>query len=107
MPSFEESRSQQMTLPGFVILIVLAVIAVSIFLELAAIPGAKARERGHPQADAINILGWFGLLMGGAPWVGALVWAYTRPGLLVEPAANLQAEDAPSAASTAASETTP
>ena len=68
-----------MTLPGFLILVALVVAAVLVFLRLAAIPGAKARERGHPQADAINILGWFGLIMGGVPWVIALVWAFTRP----------------------------
>ncbi len=74
-----------MTLPSFVILVVLAVIGISIYLELAAIPGAKARERGHPQADAINILGWIGLLIGFIPWVVALVWAYTRPGPIPVP----------------------
>ena len=57
----------------------LLVIAVLVFLGLAAIPGAKVRERRHPQADAINILGWFGLIIGGVSWVFALVWAYTRP----------------------------
>ncbi len=74
-----------MTLPSFVTLVVLAVIAAVIFLELAAMPGKKARERGHPQADAINILGWIGLLIGGVPWVVALVWAYTRNGILAAP----------------------
>ena len=64
---------------GFLILVVLVVIAVLVFLELGALPGAKARERGHPQVDAINVLGWFGLLLGGLPWVIALVWAHTRP----------------------------
>jgi hypothetical protein len=77
-----------MTLPSFVIIVVIAVIAAVIFLQLAAIPGAKARERGHPQAEATNILGWLGLLLGFAPWVGALVWAYTRPGLLQAPEAS-------------------
>ena len=72
-----------MTLTGFAILVLLVTIAITIFLELAAIPGRKARERGHPQADAINILGWIGRLMGFAPWVGALVWAYTRSGPIV------------------------
>jgi hypothetical protein len=81
-----------MTTIGFVVLVVVAVIAVAIFLELAQLPGRKARERGHPQAEAINILGWIGLLMGFAPWVFALVWAYTRPGLLAEPAPSAEAE---------------
>jgi hypothetical protein len=70
------------TLPAFVILVLLVFVAAVIFLELAAIPGKQARERGHPQADAINILGWIGLLLGFAPWVFALVWAYTKPGIL-------------------------
>ena len=83
-----------MTTTGFVILVVVAVIAVAIFLELAQLPGKKARERGHPQADAINILGWLGLLMGGVPWVVALVWAYTRPGLLSAPEASRDTEPA-------------
>ncbi len=70
-----------MTLPGFVILVLLVFVLAAIYLELGALPGKKARERGHPQADAINVLGWFGLLLGFVPWVGAFVWAYTRPGL--------------------------
>jgi len=70
------------TLPSFVILVVLVFIAAVIFLELAAIPGKKARERDHPQADAINVLGWIGLVTGGPGWIVALVWAYTSPGLL-------------------------
>ncbi len=81
-----------MTPIGFAILVLLVTIAITIFLELAAIPGRKARERGHPQADAINILGWIGLLLGFAPWVGALVWAYTRPGLIVAPEASSGSE---------------
>jgi hypothetical protein len=68
-----------MTLPSFIILVVAAVAGVLIFLELGAIPGNKAREKGHPQADAINILGWLGLLLAGPGWIIALVWAYTKP----------------------------
>ena len=84
-----------MTLIGFLILVVLVVIAILVFLGLAAIPGAKAREREHPQADAINILGWFGLLMGGVPWVIALVCAYTRPVQFTAPEASRSADAPP------------
>jgi hypothetical protein len=93
-----------MTLPSFVIIVVIAVIAAVIFLQLAAIPGAKARERGHPQAEAINILGWLGLLLGFAPWIGALVWAYTRPGLLPAPEASPRVEPPPTEESQISSE---
>ena len=71
-----------MSIVGFVILVLLVLIGIWIFVKLAALPGQKAAERGHPQAEAINILGWIGLLLGVAPWLIALVWAYTKPPVL-------------------------
>ena len=68
-----------MSIVGFVILILLVLLGIWIFVKLAALPGQKAVERGHPQAEAINVLGWVGLLLGVAPWLVALVWAYTVP----------------------------
>lgn len=68
-----------MTITGFIILVVLFLLGIAIYVELAKFPGKKAREREHPQADAINVLSWVGLLFGGVPWLIALVWAYTRP----------------------------
>ena len=64
---------------GFIILVLLFLIAIWIYVELARFPGKKARERGHPQADAIGVLSWVGLLFGAVPWLIALVWAYTKP----------------------------
>jgi len=68
-----------MSIVGFVILVLLVLIGIWIFVKLAALPGQKALERSHPQAEAINVLGWIGLLLGVAPWLVALVWAYTKP----------------------------
>ncbi len=68
-----------MSIVGFAILVLLVLIGILIFLKLAAMPGKTAIERGHPQAEAINVLGWVGLLLGVAPWLVALVWAYTKP----------------------------
>ena len=68
-----------MTIAGFVILILLFLFLIWLFVELAGLPGKKALERGHPQAEAINILGWLGLLLGGVGWCVALVWAFTKP----------------------------
>ena len=80
---------------GFIILVVLFLIGIWIYFELAKMPGAKARERGHPQADAINVLSWVGLLFGGVPWLLALVWAHMKPaGAPVEATATTATESA-------------
>ena len=68
-----------MTTPGLLILIALVFVLVLIFMELGGLPGRTARERGHPQADAISILGWLGLLGGFIPWLIAMVWANMQP----------------------------
>lgn len=67
------------TVPAFIILLLLGLLLIWLYVELASFPGKKARERGHPQADAINILGWIGPFLAGAGWAIALVWAYTTP----------------------------
>ncbi len=68
-----------MSFVGFAILVLLVLIVIWIFVKLAALPGQTATERGHPQAEAINVLGWVGLLLGVAPWLVALVCAYMKP----------------------------
>lgn len=60
------------------ILILLVLVIVFAVLKLAALPGKLAESKGHPQADAIRVCGWLGLLTGGVCWIIALVWAYTR-----------------------------
>jgi hypothetical protein len=68
-----------MTTTGFIILVILVMIVAVIYIELASMPGKTARERGHPQADAINMLGWIGLLLGVGPWLVAMVWSRMQP----------------------------
>jgi len=68
-----------MTPVGFVILLLLALLGLWLFVEIGGFPGKKATERNHPQAEAITVLGWLGLLLGGVGWVVAVVWAYTKP----------------------------
>lgn len=61
--------------------IILVVVAVNVFflLWLAGLPGSVARERNHPQAEAISVCGWLSLVTLFATWPIALVWAYTKP----------------------------
>ncbi len=68
-----------MSFVGFAILVLLVLLLIWIYVKLAALPGQTATERGHPQAEAINVLGWIGLLLGVAPWLVALVWAHMKP----------------------------
>ncbi len=63
---------------AFIILAVLLVAAIFIFIKLGELPGKVASKRHHPQADAINICGWLGILTLGLLWPIAIVWAYTR-----------------------------
>ena len=68
-----------MTTGGFITLLVLLTIGALVFIEIAGMPGRNARERNHPSAEAISLLGWLGLLFGGIPWLVAMVWARMDP----------------------------
>ena len=63
----------------FVVLIVLTGAGLVGAVFLASLPGKVAADRGHPQADAIRVAGWLGLLTMGLFFPIALIWAYTRP----------------------------
>ncbi len=65
---------------ALVVLVVLIVAGCVLATILGGLPGKIARERNHPQAEAINVCGWFGLLTLGLFWPVATIWAYTRPG---------------------------
>ena len=69
-----------MALDIFALIVMGVLIAVVIWFVvlLGPMPGRIAADRGHPQADAIKVLGWIGVITGGLAWPFALVWAYTR-----------------------------
>lgn len=54
------------------------VLAAYVIYRLGGLPGQIARARNHPQADAISICGWMGILTL-VLWPLALVWAYLKP----------------------------
>jgi hypothetical protein len=59
---------------GIFALIVLLTIVATILgsvVWLARLPGKVALRRGHPQAEAINVAGWLGILTG-IVWIVAL-----------------------------------
>jgi uncharacterized membrane protein len=82
---------------ALVVMGILVAFVILLVVTLGPIPGNIARSRGHPQADAINALGWIGVVTLGLAWPIALVWAYTRSGeqqtaYLGERVATLEAE---------------
>ena len=43
-------------------------------LLILGLPGKIAIARKHPEAEAVNLMGWVGFL-GVVPWVQALIWS--------------------------------
>lgn len=64
---------------ALIVLIVLAAAVIAIWAILGMMPGRIARERNHPQADAINVCGWWGVITMGLLLPLAWIWAYTKP----------------------------
>jgi NADH:ubiquinone oxidoreductase subunit 6 (subunit J) len=61
-----------------IVLILVIATAVGVLVVLAMMPGKIAAQRKHPQAEAINVAGWLGLLTG-IVWILAMIWAYIKP----------------------------
>ena len=64
---------------ALIILIVLIITGVGGWAMLGFFPGKIARERNHPQADAISACGWWGAITMGILSPLAFIWAFTNP----------------------------
>lgn len=63
---------------SLVIVIGIFIAIVYLIYWLGKLPGETAYGRGHPQAAAISVGGWLGLLF--APlWPLMMIWAYSTP----------------------------
>ena len=71
----------------FTFLVMFMIVAATIFLllKLGGLPGKIARDRNHPQADAIRVCGWLGLATLGLLWPIALIWSFTKPSVISSP----------------------
>jgi len=63
----------------FFVMFVLAAAIIFLIIRLGELPGKIARNRNHPQADAIHVCGWLGLLTLGILWPLALIWSLIKP----------------------------
>jgi hypothetical protein len=64
---------------AFAVFALLICAAVIIVVNVGKLPGQLAHKWGHPQAAAINAMGWVGIATGGLLWPIALIWAFTMP----------------------------
>lgn len=64
---------------ALIVLIVLLATGLVAWALLGMYPGKIARERNHPQAEAISACGWWGALTMGILTPLAFIWAFTRP----------------------------
>ena len=53
------------------------------YIWIAGLPGRIALTRKHPEAEAVKIMGWAGLLPTVLPWIQAFIWAF-RPTDIVD-----------------------
>lgn len=70
---------------ALIVLLVIIGAVIAILVILGMMPGRIARQRNHPQADAINICGWWGVLTMGILLPLAYIWAYTNPAGRAQP----------------------
>jgi hypothetical protein len=59
----------------FACLFLLVISGLAFLMFLLALPGKIALDRNHPDAEAVNLMGWVGFLAV-VPWMNALIWAY-------------------------------
>jgi hypothetical protein len=45
------------------------------YIWIAGLPGRIAVARKHPDAEAVKLMGWAGLLPTVLPWIQAFIWA--------------------------------
>jgi hypothetical protein len=46
------------------------------YIWIAGLPGRIAIARKHPDAEAVKLMGWAGLLPTVLPWIQAFIWAF-------------------------------
>ncbi len=64
---------------ALIVLIVLIACGLAAWAMIGMYPGKIARDRQHPQADAISMCGWIGAITFGILSPIAFVWAFTNP----------------------------
>jgi hypothetical protein len=64
---------------ALIVLLILVAAVLAIWAMLGAYPGKIAKQRNHPQAEAIAVCGWWGAITMGILTPLAFIWAYSNP----------------------------
>ncbi len=64
---------------AFVVMVILAGMAIAVVIFLGGWPGRVAKRLNHPYREAIAVGGWVTLIAGGVAWPFILIWAYAIP----------------------------
>jgi hypothetical protein len=59
----------------FASLFILGVVGLVAIVFILGLPGRIAIARKHPDAEAVNVMGWVGFLAV-VPWIQAFIWAF-------------------------------
>jgi hypothetical protein len=59
----------------FLALLILVIVGIWALMFVLGLPGRIAIARHHPEAEAVNIMGWVGF-MAVVPWIQAFIWAF-------------------------------
>ena len=62
----------------FLVIVALLVAFLVIAVFVLGLPGRIAIARKHPDAEAVNLMGWLGFLAV-VPWMQAFIWAFSQP----------------------------
>jgi Protein of unknown function (DUF3302) len=59
----------------FAAMFIIIAAGLALAVLVLGLPGRIAIARKHPEADAVNLMGWIGFLAV-VPWIQALMWAF-------------------------------
>ena len=61
---------------AWIVLLILIVSAAAMIVIAGSLPGTIARNRHHPQEQAVRMAGWITLFLALPLWPVVLIWAY-------------------------------
>lgn len=74
-----ETLAKAANVIAWVVIIVVPIVAITVFWLVHVLPEKIAHKRHHPQTEAIQVLCLLSLVFGGMLWPLAWLWAYTKP----------------------------